>query len=140
MIVITCDINALVSGTYWSRDSFKVLDMVDNGEIENIISHEIISDYNEACDSDEIIEKVARHNLIPLKTREKIPSMSKLVHPKEKLKVVKDDPDDDKIVEAAVEGKADYIITYDNHLLKLKEFRGIKIVAPKEFLDILNQK
>ena len=60
-----------------------------------------------------------------------------IVHPKSKFNVVKDDPDDDKIIEAAVEGKAEYIITQDNHLLKLKEFKGIKIVTPKDFLELI---
>ena len=32
--------------------------------------------------------------------------------------------------------KVDYIITYDQHILKLKEFSGIKIVSPSEFLRL----
>ena len=60
--------------------------------------------------------------------------------PKEKLNVVKNDPDDDKFIEAAVEGDCDCIVSKDKkHLLKLKEFRGIKIISPEEFLKIINQ-
>lgn len=41
-------------------------------------------------------------------------------------------------MECAMEAQADYIVTYDaTHLLKLKEFEGIKIVSPTEFLRIL---
>jgi len=57
--------------------------------------------------------------------------------PKRKVNVVKQDPDDNKFIEAALEGEADYIVTQDRHLLKLKEFEGIKIVTPEEFLRIL---
>ena len=64
---------------------------------------------------------------------------SLLVEPEEKIEIVKDDSDDNKFVEAAIAGKADYIITQDNHLLKIKEFRGIKILTPKQFLDILKK-
>ena len=60
-----------------------------------------------------------------------------LVIPKRKVNVVKDDPDDNKFIEAALEGKADYIVTQDRHLLNIKEFEGIKMVTPKEFLRIL---
>ncbi|MBU1198966.1 MAG: putative toxin-antitoxin system toxin component, PIN family [Nanoarchaeota archaeon] len=46
---------------------------------------------------------------------------------------MKNDPDDNKIIECALEGKADYIITQDKHLLDLK-FDKIKILTPREFL------
>jgi uncharacterized protein len=64
---------------------------------------------------------------------------SELVIPKRKINVVKDDPDDNKFVETALEGKADYIVTQDRHLLSIKEFEGIKIVTPEEFLRILER-
>ena len=47
------------------------------------------------------------------------------------------DKKDNKIVECAFDGKADYIVTGDPDLLELKEFRGIKIVKAKEFLEEL---
>ncbi len=62
---------------------------------------------------------------------------SEIVVPSRKISVVKDDPDDNKFIEAAVEGKADCIVTQDKHLLKLKEFRKIKIITPDEFIKLL---
>lgn len=47
------------------------------------------------------------------------------------------DPDDNKIVSAAIEGQADYIISRDKDLLDLKQYQGIKIVSPEEFMKIL---
>ena len=44
------------------------------------------------------------------------------------------DPNDDKILELAVNGRADYIITGDDDLLAMDPFRGIAIVRPAEFL------
>lgn len=43
------------------------------------------------------------------------------------------DPEDNKILESAVEAGADYLITSDNDLLRLNEFEGVKIVNPSEF-------
>jgi len=37
-------------------------------------------------------------------------------------------------LECAKEGKVDYVITNDKHLLKIKEFEGIKIITPEQFL------
>ena len=44
------------------------------------------------------------------------------------------DPDDDKVLEAAVVGAADCIVTGDRDLLVLHPFRGIPIVTPAAFL------
>ena len=61
-----------------------------------------------------------------------------IVEPKEKIDIVKDDSKDNIFIETAVAGNADYIVTQDNHLLKLKEFGGIKILTPEEFNNIYN--
>jgi len=58
---------------------------------------------------------------------------SVIVEPTIKLSIVKDDLNDDKFLEAGVCGKADFIISQDKHLLKLKEYDRIKIVSPEEF-------
>ena len=44
------------------------------------------------------------------------------------------DPKDNQILEVAVDGKADVIVTGDNDLLVLHPFRGVPIVGPAEFL------
>ncbi len=54
-----------------------------------------------------------------------------------RFNIVKDDPDDDIVLSTAYVGDARYIISGEKHLFKLKEFRGIKIVAVKEMLEIL---
>ena len=59
-----------------------------------------------------------------------------VVEPEEKIRAVKDDPKDDIFIEAAVAGSADFIVSQDKEVLKLKEFRGIKIVTPEEFNKI----
>ena len=137
MIKVTVDTNILVSGTFWTGDSFRILDLIDKKLITNVSSRKILDEYSKACLSDEIIDKIQRNNLSILKSIEKIVMNSVIVHPKSKFNVVKDDPADNKILETAFEGKVDYIITQDNHLLKLKEFRGIKIVTPKDFLELI---
>ena len=48
------------------------------------------------------------------------------------------DADDDKYVAAAVEGRATLIVTGDPDLLTVKEYRGIRIVTPRVFLDLLS--
>src|SRR5947208_16745721 len=53
-------------------------------------------------------------------------------------RVVPNDPKDDPIVAAAISAKADYLVTGDRaHLLPLGEHQGVRILSPREFLDIL---
>jgi predicted nucleic acid-binding protein len=64
--------------------------------------------------------------------------VSKIVEPDIKVDFVKEDPKDNKIIEAAIAGKAKFIVTGDtHHLLPLKKIENIKIVSVKEFLKTL---
>ena len=49
------------------------------------------------------------------------------------------DPDDNKYLECAVDGGADFIVSGDNDLLSLELFQGIPIVKPRRFVDIAAQ-
>ncbi len=61
--------------------------------------------------------------------------ISELVRIDEQITACRD-PKDDKFLELAVNGNADYLITGDRDLLVLNPFRGIEIVTPKDFLLI----
>lgn len=54
-----------------------------------------------------------------------------------RIDAVAADPDDNKYVEAAVEGLAQFVVTGDKHLLSLKSYENIRILAPRVFLDLL---
>jgi uncharacterized protein len=53
------------------------------------------------------------------------------------LKVILKDPDDNIVLLTAVNGKADYIVSGDKHLLTLRKFEGIEIVTISQMLEIL---
>jgi uncharacterized protein len=59
------------------------------------------------------------------------------IKPKEKVTVIKDDPEDDRILECALDCNADYIVSGDGHLQKLNKFKDIRILTAKQFLDII---
>ena len=82
----------------------------------------------------------ARHQLTPEEIEETVDDIritAFVVEPTMQLTVVQEDPDDDKFVECAVAGGADYIVSGDQHLLNLQSYQNIPIVTPREFLDIL---
>jgi len=56
-----------------------------------------------------------------------------------RITVIDDDPDDGKFIECASESEAGFIVSGDNHLLKLKEYKGIRILKAADFLVFRNQ-
>jgi len=62
-----------------------------------------------------------------------------VVEVKTEIKAVKEDPKDDMIIETAIDGEAELIVTGDYHLLSLKTFRGIKIITVEEMLASLGE-
>jgi putative PIN family toxin of toxin-antitoxin system len=63
--------------------------------------------------------------------------LADLVAGTQQLSGVCEDPDDDKYVAAALEGRAAYVVTGDRAFLALKEHAGVEIVTPRAFLDLL---
>lgn len=131
---VVLDTNVFVSGIHWSGPCEKILRYWFLNKFELVSSLEIIEE----------LVRILSSFKIPLSNedinwwRDLIVEKSILIIPEEKIDIVKDDADDNKFVECAVEGNVNYVITQDKHLLKLKEFRGIKIVNSREFLEIIS--
>jgi predicted nucleic acid-binding protein len=57
------------------------------------------------------------------------------VNPSFVLDAVSDDPDDNRVLECAVEGKANIVVSGDRHLRKLRSYAGIPILTVRQFLE-----
>ncbi len=60
--------------------------------------------------------------------------LAEVVAPRRRLKVLRDEPDN-RILECAVTGKVDVIVTGDQAMLQLAKYRGIRILSLKDFLE-----
>ena len=132
---VVVDTNTIISAPL-SEDGnpAKIFELLLIEEISNFRSEDI---------TNEIIEVFNRGKIKKLISEDKIhfiidnyKKFSKLVKPSVKLNVVKEDDDDNKVLECAETANADYIISGDEHLLKLRNYKNAKIVSSKEFLDI----
>ena len=61
-----------------------------------------------------------------------------LIEPKKRLSVVSEDESDNRYLECALEGKAQYLVSGDNHLLDIGEYKGIIILTPVAFVVFLS--
>ncbi len=64
---------------------------------------------------------------------------AELIHVTTHVRAIPEDPSDDKFLDCAVDGRADWIVSGDQHLLRLKTFRGIRIGSPREFLHLIRK-
>ena len=62
---------------------------------------------------------------------------AEIVSPTREIQRIATDPADNRVLEAAVEGDSDYIVSGDRHLLGLKHHESTRIVTPVQFLAIL---
>jgi uncharacterized protein len=132
-MIVVLDTNIFISGIFWNGDSDKILTFWKEDKIKIINSDETV---------DELIRVLSKFKIQLSDELKKewiklIISNSTLVKPIENFTIIKEDPTDNKFIDVAVEGNADCIITNDKHLLKIKQFKNIKIITPKEFLKII---
>ena len=127
---VTVDTNFLISATQWDYSvAHKLLKKLILSDAKIFMTQDILDETVEVLERDFGYSKNEAKNII-----EKILLFVKMIEPKQKIDIIKDDPDDNKVIECAIESSSDYIVTYDWHLLKLKEYKGIKILKPEEIL------
>jgi len=133
MVKVVIDTNILVSATLFGGNPEKVLDLVEEGKIKIFISEEILEEFKR------VLQRKFGFSLDMTEvTASAIKEISTLVTPTQRLNVIKKKEVDNRVLECAVEGKAQYIISGDKrHLLPLREYQGIKILSPAEFLEIV---
>lgn len=128
---VVFDTNIYISALHFQGSiPRKILELVDAGNFQLFISKQIIAELRG------VLRVKFKYELSKLDLMEElILSISQVVEPRIKIKFIKEDPDDDRILECAVEGKADFIVTGDRHLLQIEEFRGIKITSARVFME-----
>ena len=67
--------------------------------------------------------------------RARLEKVAEVVQPRESLSVIADNPGDNRVLECAVKGEADLIVSGDRHLLRLAEYQGISIVTVRPFME-----
>jgi len=130
---IVADTNLWVAARYNPKSySAKILNMVGEGRLALLWSKETKREL------DRIMANVKAPSDY-LDAVERLHSSGIDVGFTEKLDVIEEDPEDNKILACAKAGGADFIVSNDVHLLSVKAFDGMKIVTPKEFMRAVSQ-
>lgn len=131
---IVLDTNVWLSGIFWDGEASKIIEKVEKNNFKVIISEDILSEIADVLNKESKFQKHILNLKLSIEDLLRtVLSISTLVETKIKLDVIKVDPKDNIILEAALAGKSEYIISYDHHLLNMIEFRGIKIITRVNF-------
>ena len=125
---IVIDTNVVIQGVFFGSAPRRILSAVVNRELEAVASPEIVDEYQEIVD--EMIDrkqgKLDRTILTPFLSK------LELIEPTSEIEVCRD-PDDDKFISCAVDGKAIVIVSGDKDLLVIGKYEDVVIMTAYDF-------
>jgi len=130
---VVLDTNVLISAILFGGKPRQILEKAIRREIRLCLSEPILEELKGVFQrskfdySPEMIQFILTELM----------GIADFVNPSETIKVVLEDPEDNRILECAVEAKANYIITGDLHLLKLSKYANIEVLNAAAFLERL---
>ncbi|MBI2593054.1 putative toxin-antitoxin system toxin component, PIN family [Candidatus Daviesbacteria bacterium] len=129
---IVFDTNIFISAIIFGGNPRKCLEFARNKKIQLFTSKAILLELAEKLSDKFFWNEVEIKDVI-----QGITVFTAIVSPSKELGIIPEDPDDNRILECALEAGADFIVSGDKkHLLSLKSFRKIPIISAKEFLDV----
>ena len=124
---IVLDTNILVSAFFWEDNERNILLKCKKRNLNSITSLEILNELEKVL---KIKFKVPENKIRDYS--KEILYFSEIVFPLGELDIIKEDPTDNIILETAVIGKANILVTGNKHLLKLKKYKSVKILQVKD--------
>lgn len=132
MLSVTLDTNIYVSALEFGGIGARLLGIARAGTIRIDVSDFILGELITVLRDDFHWDGYRLHF-----ARQSLARLGNLVVPKTTVDAIKEDPDDNRILECAMEAGSDYIVTEDKDLLRIGEYEGIQIVRASEFLRTL---
>jgi putative PIN family toxin of toxin-antitoxin system len=132
---VVLDTNVLISAVLFNGPPRAILDLVIGGSLYCSLSLAILDELRD------VLER-PKFRFSPeqaFQVIEELHAVCDIVNPAIRVNVVTADPNDNIILECALESKADIIVSGDQHLLAVIEFRGIRIVSPADYLKLINE-
>jgi len=127
---VVADTNIYISALLFGGLPGTFLDLALLGAFTLVVSRVLLTELEET-----LRRKFALSPSDITAIRAKLASVVVVVEPQVVLNVVVDDPDDNRVLECAVVGQADIIVSGDRHLRQLGAYAGIPIVSVREFLE-----
>ncbi|HFQ93812.1 MAG TPA: putative toxin-antitoxin system toxin component, PIN family [Anaerolineae bacterium] len=124
---VVFDTNVYISAALFGRRAETVMQLASAGQIQLITSEVILAELER-----KLWEKMGWSESRAQLFSDTIRGLAEIIAPEIRLDVVPDDEGDNRIVECAVAGEANLIVTFDKDLLRLKSYKMIGIITPRQ--------
>ena len=136
LIRAVLDTNVLVSGLLFSGVPGELVEAAWEQSFRLTLSSEILAELRRV-----LREKFSFSDQAMYQTEVALRRISTVVEPVERVSIIQDKPSDNRILEAAIAGRVDAIVSGDRmHLLPLRSFQGIPILTPRQFLEKMEKR
>lgn len=137
---VVLDANVYVSSMVNNQGNPKrIMAMWERGDFYVLVSESIIDEVGHVLRYPRIVKRHKQDEKAIKRFLKLLASEAVIVEPAAALDVVQEDESDNRYLECAIEGKAQYVVSGDQHLLKLGEYKGIVIVPPAAFVALLER-
>jgi uncharacterized protein len=127
---LVLDTNVLISAIVFGGVPREILHLVMAGEVDCFTSIPILEELHEVLQRPKFgLSAEQAQSII-----EELSNLCDVVTPSVSVREITDDPDDDRILECALQAKADVIVSGDAHLLALATYGGTRILSPADLL------
>jgi len=123
----------------WGGSPAHILKAAEEGIITVVVSEDIVEEVNRALAYHKLREILQEAGVSREELVETVLRIGKIVEVETRLNVIKDDRSDNKFLECAAESNADYIVSGDEHLLKIKSYKKSKIISARQFVRLLEE-
>lgn len=129
---VVCDTNIYISAFIFPGSKpDQVLNLARQGLIELYVSPFIIDELRRVLE-----EKFRLGDTKIMEVTERVRELSTIVEPEVRVSIIQEKQDDNRILEGAIQARAHYLVTGDTkHILPLREYQGISICSPADFLQ-----
>jgi uncharacterized protein len=129
MLRVVADTNVLVSALVFRGLPAEIVQAAEDKRIRLLSSKELLDEL------DDVFQRKFKFDATKsLRLQGNVRAVMQEVTPTLKVNAVKADEDDNRVIECAIAGKADCIVSGDRHLTELRVWEGIEIITPREFV------
>jgi putative PIN family toxin of toxin-antitoxin system len=132
------DTNILIATLFKKTLTREFSEIIEKKKVELYSSEEILKEFARALTYPKIENMLKKSGIDKKIALESVVEKLKIVKPKIKIDLIKEDLADNKVLECGMEAKVNYIASGDKHLLKLGKFKNIEIITARKFLEKLH--
>lgn len=131
---VVLDTNTLISGLLWDGNESMVIEKAEKKEIKIFISYQMLEELEGVLKRKKFSKKLEGKKYTVEKAVAKIALIATLIEPNIDIDIIKEDPEDNRVLECAVSARATVIVSGDSHLLNLNDYAGIQIISTIDFI------